>query len=108
MLENDNNLGPEQLALANGRPHPRLNVPMLVEIENSRQNVSEWSVSGFALEKPVPGLNSGDVRNARIGLRITDIDVSFDLPCQVTRATEIGAADFKFLGAFTEQAALLA
>ena len=88
-------------------PHPRGNVPMLVEIDNARQSASEWTVSGFTLDKPLPGMDSGEVRNARIALRITDIEISFDLPCQVTRATEMGAVDFKFLGAFTEQAALL-
>lgn len=99
--------GREQLTLANDRPHPRVDVPMLVEIDNAHRSASEWTVSGFVLDKPLPGLNSGDVRTARIVLRITEMDVSFDLPCQVTRETEMGAVDFKFLGAFTEQAALL-
>ena len=100
-------LGRKQLALASDRPHSRVDVPMSVEIDNARHSVNEWTVSGFALDKPLPGLNSGDVRTARVVLRINDIDVGFDLPCQVTRETEMGAIDFKFLGAFTEQAALL-
>jgi multidrug resistance efflux pump len=97
----------EQLALVGDRPDLCVDVPMIVEIDNTRHNASEWNVSGFALDEPLPGLNSGDVRTGRVVLQINDIDVGFDLPCQVTRETEMGAVDFKFLGAFTEQAALL-
>jgi len=95
------------LASVANRPNLRVAVPMIVEIGNMRRNVSEWDVSGFALDRPLPGLGSGDVRTARVVLQINDIDVGFDLPCQVTRETELGAVDFKFLGAFTGQAALL-
>lgn len=101
------NLEREQLALAGHRPDLRVAVPMIVEIGNVRRSASEWNVSGFALDKPLPGLNSGDVRTARVVLRINDLDVGFDIPCQVMRETEMGSVDFKFLGAFTEQAALL-
>ena len=101
------NLEREQLALVGNRPDLRVDVPMIVEIDNVRRSVSEWNVSGFALDKPLPGVNSGDVRTAHVGLRISDLDIGFDIPCQVTRETQMGAVDFKFLGAFTEQAALL-
>ncbi len=101
------NLERERLVLVGDRPDLRVAVPMLVEIGNVQRNVSEWDVSGFALDKPLPGLNSGAVRTAHVGLRISDLDIGFDIPCQVTRATEMGAVDFKFLGAFTEKAALL-
>src|SRR5260370_33605651 len=101
------NLEREQLALLGNHPDPRLAVPMILEIGNTRCSVSEWNVSGFAVDKPLPGLNSGNVRTAHVALRISDLDIGFDIPCQVTRATEMGAVDFKFLGAFTEQAALL-
>ena len=97
----------KQLALTSDPPHHRVDVPMIVEIDNTCHSASEWTVSGFALDKPLPGLNSGDVRTARVVLQVNDIDVGFELPCQVTRETETGAVDFKFLGAFTEQAALL-
>ncbi len=101
------NLEREQLALVGNHPDLRVAVPMIVEIGNTRCSVSEWNVSGFAVDKPLPGLNSGNVRTAHVALRISDLDIGFDIPCQVTRATEMGAVDFKFLGAFTEQAALL-
>jgi hypothetical protein len=86
---------------------PRVGVPMIVELEHFRSTASAWSVSGFSLETAVPGLSMGDVRSARVVLRISDVDLGFDIPCQVTRESEIGAAEFKFLGAFTEPAALL-
>ena len=86
---------------------PRVGVPMIVELDHFRSTASAWSVSGFSLETAVPGLSIGDVRSAHVVLRISDVDLGFDIPCQVTRESEIGAAEFKFLGAFTEPAALL-
>jgi multidrug resistance efflux pump len=86
---------------------PRVGVPMIVELEHFRSKASAWSVSGFSLETAVPGLKLGDVRSAHVALRISDVDLGFDIPCQVTRASEIGATEFNFLGAFTEPAALL-
>ncbi len=86
---------------------PRVAVPMIVEIDNTRSHVSEWNVSGFALENPLPGLKVEEVRTAHVVLRVNDVDIGFDIPCQVAMETELGAAEFKFLGAFTEQAALL-
>jgi multidrug resistance efflux pump len=80
---------------------------MIVELEHYRSKASAWSVNGFSLEAAVPGLNLGDVRSAHVALRISDVDLGFDIPCQVTWASEIGATEFKFLGAFTEPAALL-
>ena len=82
-------------------------VPMIVELDGSRCEVSEWNVGGFAPETPLPGPRLKEVRTAHVILRIGDVEVGFDIPCQVTRETELGAAEFKFLGAFTEQAALL-
>ena len=52
------NLERKQLALASDRPHHRVDVPMIVEIDNTRHSASEWTVTGFALDKPLPGLNS--------------------------------------------------
>ena len=80
---------------------------MIVELDHFRSKASAWSVSGFSLETAVPGLNLGDVRSAHVLLRISDVDLGFDIPCQVTGESEIGAAEFEFLGAFTEPAALL-
>ena len=80
---------------------------MIVEIDDTRHRASEWKVSGFTLDKPLPGLSPGDVRTAHIGLRISDLDIAFDIPCQVVRTIQMGAVDFQFLGAFTAQAALL-
>jgi len=98
----------EQPGLAgSGHSDPRVAVPMIVEIDNTRSNVSEWNTSGFALEKPLLGAKLEDVRSAHVVLRINDVDIGFDIPCQVAKETELGAVDFKFLGAFTQQAALL-
>jgi multidrug resistance efflux pump len=101
------NLGRKRLALAGDRPNLRVSVPMMVEIGNIRRSARDWNVSGFALDKPLPGLKLDDVRTARVVLRVNDLDIGFDIPCQVTRETEKGAIGFQFLGAFTEQAALL-
>jgi hypothetical protein len=67
------NLEREQLPLVGDRPDLLVAVPMIVEIDNVQCNVSEWDVSGFALDKPLSGLNSGDVRTAHVVLRISDI-----------------------------------
>ena len=80
---------------------------MIVEFDNSRCKVSDWNVAGFTLDMPFPGPKLGDVRSAHVSLRIGDVDVGFDIPCQVERETELGAIEFNFLGAFTGQAALL-
>src|SRR6516165_5030751 len=101
------NLGRKQLALTSDPPHHCVDVPMIVEIDDTRHRASEWKVSGFTLDKPLPALSPGDVRTAHIGLRISDLDIAFDIPCQVVRTIQMGAVDFQFLGAFTAQAALL-
>ena len=80
---------------------------MIVEFDQIRCKASEWDVSGFMLETPLPGSRLGDVASAHVVLRISDVDIGLDIPCQVVRETEVGAAEFKFLGAFTEQAAVL-
>jgi biotin carboxyl carrier protein len=92
-----------------GKHHtePQVAVPMIVELDGTRCEVSAWNVAGFAPETPLPGPRLKEVRTAHVMLRIGDVEVGFDIPCQVTRETELGAAEFKFLGAFTEQAALL-
>ena len=92
-----------------GNHHMELQVavPMIVELDGTRCEVSAWSVAGFAPKTPLPGPRLQEVRTAHVMLRIGDVEVGFDIPCQVTRETELGAAEFKFLGAFTEQAALL-
>jgi len=94
-------------ATRNGHADRRVVVPMIVEFDHIRCKVSEWNVSGFTLETPFTGSKLGDVRSAHVLLRISYVDIGFDIPCQVIRETEVGAAEFKFLGAFTEQAALL-
>jgi multidrug resistance efflux pump len=93
--------------VSSGHADPRVSVPMVVEIDRIRCEVSEWSVSSFVLGTPLSGLSVGDVRSAHVVLRISDVDLGFDIPCQVTREAGGGAVEFKFLGAFTEQAALL-
>lgn len=98
----------EQVKFADsGHSDPRVTVPMIVEFDSNRCKVSDWNIAGFTLDTPLPGPTLGDVRSAHVVLRISDVDVGFDIPCQVGRDTELGAVEFKFLGAFTEQAALL-
>src|SRR5437868_5625707 len=94
-------------AASNDHADPRVAVPMIVEFDHIRCKVGEWDLSGFTLETPFPGPRLDDVRSAQLVLRISDLDIGFDIRCQVTRETEVGAGEFKFLGAFTEQAALL-
>ena len=91
----------------NHHTEPQAAVPMIVELDGIRCEVSAWDVGGFTPETPLLGPRLKDVRTAHVMLRIGDVEVGFDIPCQVTRETELGAAEFKFLGAFTEQAALL-
>jgi hypothetical protein len=97
----------ESSGARNNHAEPQVAVPMIVELDGTRCEVSEWNVGGFAPETPLPGPRLKEVRTAHVILRIGDVEVGFDIPCQVTRETELGAAEFKFLGAFTEQAALL-
>ena len=92
---------------SNRHADPLVAVPMIVEFDQVRCKVSEWDVSGFMLETPLPGSKLGDVASAHVVLRVSDVDIGLDIPCQVVRETEVGAAEFKFLGAFTEQAAVL-
>jgi len=89
-------LGRKHLALAGDRPNLRVSVPMMVEIGNIRRRASDWSVSGFALDKPLPGLKLDDVRTARVVLRVNDLDIGFDIPCQVTRETKRELSVFNF------------
>ena len=92
---------------SNNHTEPRVGIPMVVELDGTRCDVGAWSVSGFTLEIPLPGPRLKDVKTAHVLLRIGDVEVGFDIPCQVTQEAELGAAEFAFLGAFTEQAALL-
>jgi len=92
---------------SNDHTEPRVAIPMVVELDGTRCDVGAWSVSGFTLETPLPGPRLKDVKTGHVLLRIGDVEVGFDIPCQVTQEAELGAAEFAFLGAFTEQAALL-
>jgi len=92
---------------SNTHTEPEVSIPMIVELDGICCEVSAWNVSGFTLKTPLPGLRLKDVRSAHVLLRVGDVEVGFDIPCQITRESELGAVEFLFLGAFTEQAALL-
>ena len=49
---------------SNRHADPLLAVPMIVEFDHIRCKASDWSVSGFRLETPLPGPKLGDVRSA--------------------------------------------
>jgi multidrug resistance efflux pump len=77
------------------RDHPRIDLPLKVEARDRLFDVKDWSLTGFALDEAISGLNRHDYLQCAVFMGSDTAGVRFPATCEVVRVDADGAVAFR-------------
>lgn len=89
------------------RVHPRIDIPLTVEINGVRHVVADWSLGGFGLEASAPDCEAGDVFKCRLIFIFPHVEATLTLLAKAVRVVDGKGRGFQFVDMTADQAEAL-
>jgi len=89
------------------RIYPRIEMPLVVEIQNEQYTVTDWSLGGFGLSGETLQCEDGDIFKCRLIFAFPYFKTTMDVSAKVVRIENGHARGFQFIDMTTDRAEVL-